>query len=501
MAGQLDRRRLLLGLGGAVAGGLWIPACSDGGEGSAPSTSVGVPDPGVSTTATPTTRRRDAHVVVVGAGLAGLAAAHRLQDAGVRVTVVEARDRVGGRVSTVRAPFGEGQYAEAGGEWVDTGHHAVRELVEAFGLRLERASTGDDLEDVVHRDGKTQTESLYEESWGDADASARDRLEELLTPLVAGVDPGDPVGSDLAAELDGRSAASLFDEVGAPPAVRFVLDAELVDDWGVDPTELSLLHWVQAEALDWEVEDADVEAWRIQDGSDTLPRALGAALGDALVLDTPVRRIDDRGDVVVVAHDGGELRADRVVLAVPPATYGAIAVEPPLPAPWPEALAALRPAAGAKTMLQYSFRFWREGGWSGGALTDLASGSFYDATESQAGAAGILTAYAVGPAGVAAAALPRAERINQALEDVDRIAERASSVLDAAATVSWTGDPWAGGTWLTFRPGQMVPYWDLLRRPVGRIHLAGEHTAVRTTTMEGAVESGWRAADEVLATL
>lgn len=504
MSRGLDRRSLVQGLSAAVV--LGLAGCHDPGPDS-PSGGTG-PRPGLTTrpghptsaptAPTTTTRRVEGQVVVVGAGLAGLAAARRLVQAGVDVTVVEARSRVGGRVHTVRASFAGAQHAEAGGEWVATGDRRIHELAGELGLHLVQPMAMDDLEDVVRRAGGNQTVSLYREAWGADDDAARAGIEELLSPLVAGVDPDNPASAPDAPSIDGRSAASLLDELAAPPAVRFVLDAELVRRFGVEPAELSLLHWVQDRALDG---GRPGVRWYIDGGADSLPRALGAALGDRLRLGVAVRGVTQTRDGVGVITDAGEIAADRVVLAVPVPAYAGIIFDPPLPEPWPRALTGLVTAPGVRTMLQYSFRFWRTEGWTGRALTDLESGSLHEATEAQVGGGGILAATALGTAGARVLARPRIERINQAVEDIDGVADNASSVLEAVETVSWNDDPWSGGAWLVYRPGQVVAWRDLLRRPVGRVHLAGEHTATRTASMEGAVHSGQRAAEEVLATL
>ncbi len=508
MSPDLDRRALMGGLGASVV--LGLAGCKDPGGGnpsaepapgapsatSDPTVPATPADPVVTTSPPTTTRRVTGRVVVVGAGLAGLAAAHRLVEAGAEVTVLEARPRVGGRVHTVRAPLTDDQYAEAGGEWVATGDRSTVGLIDELGLRLERPMAVEGLEDVVRRDGGNQTTTLYREAWGDQDDTARGRLEELLAPMVAGLDLDDPASGPQAAALDSRSAATLLDELVAPAAVRFVLDAELVRRFGVEPTELSLLHWVADRAVDSGHRET---RWYIDGGADTLPRALGAALGDRLRLGVAVRGLTQTSEEVSVVTDGEVLVADRVVLSVPLPAYAGIEFDPPLPDPWPAALAALVPAPGVRTLVQYTFRFWRSGGWTGRALTDLPSGSLHEATEAQVGGGGILAATMLGSRGAQALSLPRIERINQAVEDVDRVAANASSVLGAAETVSWSEDPWAGGAWLAFRPGQVVPWREMLRRPVGRVHLAGEHTATRTGTMEAAVQSGQRAADEVAA--
>ena len=184
------------------------------------------------------------HVIVVGAGLAGLAAAHELSSGGRTVTVLEARDRVGGRVYTLRG-FEGGQHAEGGGEYIDTVHTRMIDYVQRFGLELEDTRGGfGGLSDAIYVRGRLRRYGSL------VDAGVRremNRYWRAIAALSRGLDPDDPVAGGEG--LDERSTADLLDELGIGGLARFLLDAYVRDDYAVEADRLSLLFNAQGERL------------------------------------------------------------------------------------------------------------------------------------------------------------------------------------------------------------------------------------------------------------
>jgi len=501
---------VLRGLGSLGAGAL-VAACS-GGDGSATSTTRPTREtttdastrlPSSTTTSAPTTsttapRNPPGSVVVVGAGLAGLVAAYRLDQEGWDVTVLEARDRLGGRVATLRAPFLSAQYAEGGGEDIGPADEALLALVGELGLQRQPVGRADDLVDLVTFESRSLTAAEVLDESGDEIRAGRAALVEALDALAASVDASDLPAAPEAAAIDARSVAGLLDEVALTGVTRFLVESDLVRLLGAAPAEVSLLSLVEAHAhtpIVMEAAPGARPSSRVRGGADLVPRALAAPIEDRLVLSAPVRRIDDQGDTVVVLHDGGEVRADHVILTTPLPLLRGIAFDAGLPAGVTRAVTELRAVDATRTFLQYGRRFWQEGGWSGAARTDLVSGDLHDATENQASTRGVLAATTWGSRAVPAALQPPAERIDQAIADVDLIAAGASEVLDATFTLSWRAEQWSLGARSVAAPGQVVPTWAALREPFGRVVLAGEHISDRPGTMEGAIRSGQRAAE------
>ena len=333
-------------------------------------------------------------VVVVGAGLAGLSAADELSRQGWEVVVLEARGRVGGRVWTVRDPA-TGQYAEGGGEYLDTKHSQMRQLVDRLGLSLEPSYVeGEQSEDIVVRDGVRRSYASM------ADGEAREQMDRFygaIEELAADFDPTNPASQPDAAELDAATAADGLDELGISGNARYLLESSFRDDYGVEPDRLSQLFVVSTYAAASNQPDSGVEVFRIEGGNDQVPVSLAEGLGDAVRLRSPVTTVEHSGSGVAVSLRGGEsFEADHCVLAAPLPALRAIEFAPALPAPLAEAIARAQYAPISKTLLQYPSRFWRREGLSGYALTDLAAGSTWEATVDQPGEAGVLIAYAAG---------------------------------------------------------------------------------------------------------
>ena len=316
---------------------------------------------------------------MVGAGLAGLVAAHELDRAAFRVTVLEARSRVGGRVHTLRSPFAGGQHAEGGGEYIDTVHTTLLGYAKRFGLRLEDAQAGPDLNGVVYLRGRRRADSAV---YTDAVQAELDRLDARSTALARGIDPADPLRRG--ARFDSQSLADLMDELGISGVARVLAERDARDEYGVEPAELSLLFHLQLYAATRNLPASGIERYRIRGGNDLLPNALARGLD--VRLGTPVTRIERRSSGVRV----GGMDADWCVLAAPLPAVRAIEFAPALPGPLATAVAGLQYGAVSKTPIQYRDRFWLKEGFSGDTVTDLSIGTTWDATNSQRGASGVL---------------------------------------------------------------------------------------------------------------
>jgi monoamine oxidase len=433
-------------------------------------------------------------VVVVGAGLAGLTAAEDLTRQGWEVVVLEARSRVGGRVWTLRNPE-TGQYAEGGGEYLDSEHTEMRKLVDRFGLSLEPSSVAtEEAEDLVVRDGATHS---YGELAGPA-SDQMDRFYEAIDEAAADFDPSDPSSQEDARELDSVTAADGLDELGISGDARFLLESSFRDDYGVEPDRLSQLFVVSTYAAAYNQPDSGIEIERIEGGNDQVPAALAEELGDSVRLSSPVARIEhDDGGVVVTVRATESYEADFCVLAAPLPALRPIRFSPGLPRPLAEAIADAQYGPISKTLLQYPDRFWRDEGLSGYALTDLAAGSTWEATVDQPGRPGVMIAYAAGALGLEQLGLSDEALVRAVGRGVaEAFPGRVPSPVDAQP-VRWPLMPLSGGAYVAWAPGQLSAWYGRLREGTGRIRFAGEHTAELSGYMEGAVRSGKRAAEQI----
>jgi monoamine oxidase len=402
-------------------------------------------------------------VVVVGAGLAGLVCARELGQFGFRVTVFEARDRVGGRVLTLRDTFAGGQYAELGAELVGERHARVRALARSFGMRLDevRKPPG-----VVYRLGRRR---LYEEfATPRVQADVR-RFQARLASLQGRA-------------LDGRSAASLIRELRLADRARFLVEHDLRDTYGVEPENLSLLFLAEQARLG----RGRGRRSRIRGGADLLPLALGRGLD--IRLETSVRRIEQRPSGITVVAGGDEIDADRCVLAVPVPLLGSIEFEPGLPAVLAAAVERLAYGHGVKTVLQYERRVRNSA-----VLSDLTFQTAWDT------GVRLVTAYTTGRNGILYGTVGRRSRVLLAADELDEVFPGSRGLFELGETVSWHSDGWSRGTAVAYAPAQVGRFREALRRPVGRLLFAGEHTDDYAGTMEGAVRSGLRAARSIAA--
>lgn len=469
----ISRRSFVSGAAGALAlGACWpLAGCGGGGGGGG--------------------RGR---VVVIGAGLAGLTAAYELDRKGWQVTVLEARDRVGGRCRTFRSELVSGQVAEAGGEYIDASHKAVRSYADIFGLELDDLRSTDDegRGGAVYADGRLKP---YEEVV-DADVQAEiDRLTEQIDSYAAAIDVGDPARTG--AGLDTRSVGDLLDELDLEPQARTIAEAGLRAEYTVEPEELSLLFHVVLTAASAGLAEEDVERYRVRGGNDRLPAAFADRLRESLVLRSAVDSVQARKSRVRVVSGRNEFDADFCVIATPLPVLREMELDVQLPRQVRDAIATLQYGDVTKTALQYERRFWAQDDLNGDTLTDLPIQATWDATGSQKGDAAILMTYSAGALGRRiGAAEPRA-RIDAAVAQVDEMYSRSAREFTRGATMAWGRERWSRGSYSAWAPGQYTRFWPALRRSYGRVFFAGEHTDLYASYMEGAVRSGRRVADAI----
>ena len=481
----LSRRAFLGGLA-CTAAGLALGACTSDGR-AVPATTRSRPDPA--------TRRR---VVVVGAGLAGLVAAADLRAAGWDLEVLEARERVGGRVLTLRDQFTDGLHAEGGGESIDDNHDRIQARLAQHGLRTERRSTARDRA-IVFRRGRRQTAAAFVARRSGRVGRDYARYYEAVARLADGVDPDHPDRTVRAEYLDAHSLADLLDHLALTPEARFLVEAAETSEYNFEARDISLLFLAQQEAVVAEVPDSAAETMRVHGGNGLLPAALATALGDDLHLGRPVTAVEHRGEGVRVTAGGAPVEAAHLVLAVPPPTLSQIEFDPPLPADVAAMVAGLALGPTTKVVTQYEHSFWRDQGLSGLTVSDLAFDLTWDAADSyDAGPAGMLTAFTTGDEGAALSGLSDDARIRKVQAGVDRVYPGSQRLTSGhAATTAWAREAFTGGAYACFRPGQVIAFWPTLRAPLGPIRFAGEHTEALAGYMESAVRSGERVALDI----
>jgi len=395
-------------------------------------------------------------ICVVGAGFAGLAAADALRAAGAEVTVLEARDRVGGRVWSV--PFGDGAVIERGAEFILPGYERMTALASRFGIPLVLKGTPYGRRVPIGAESVTQ-------------ADLEDAFDRISAAATAG---GASAGEVIAGlGLDGPLEALIRTRVS-------ISNGHPVDD-------------LEASVLDEGASTfGDFDNHTLEGGNMTLADALADELGDAVHLSSPVRRIRSSDLGVAVATDRGEIEADAAVIAIPTAPLAGIDFDPPLEGATAEALRAVTYGQNSKLFLRLRSPA------PPSAIMSVA-GHFW--TYTQLGADGEPAPFVVGYTGT----LPAIEALGGS-EDPDRwvaallaLREDLDLEADGALLSSWDDDPWVGGSY-SARTVSSPLRDDDLARPIGRLFFAGEHTAGEWHgLMEGALRSGLRAAEQVIA--
>ena len=439
-------------------------------------------------------------VIVLGAGLAGLAAARALEADGAAVTVVEARDRVGGRVVTIKEGFRGGQHAEGGADLIESAQSGVRELATAVGLEPRRILTrgwGFYGPDARGRYRVHTSNTAFRES-------GRRLAREVADYEIAERRWDSPVARVLARQslarwMADQDAGKTF-EAGLRGLRGFFL---------ADPEELSLIALVdqlaasgQGASTPGPPSDA---SFRIRGGNGALPQAIARRLRSKVKLQHVVRRIaqSEAGVVVTCEHRNRrhELRAAYCVAALPASTLRDVIVEPALPDDQRRAIATLKYGRATRVLLQFGRRFWRHARSPSAFATDLPTGAVWDANEEQPGRGGILSLLAGGRASGELQSMLAAEGTDGVARRLSWLASNgAAPPAMGAAVVVWDDDPWVRGGYAVFDPSFDPPLRAWLARPAGRIVFAGEHTSLRWQGyMNGAVESGRRAAAEVRA--
>jgi monoamine oxidase len=432
-------------------------------------------------------------VLVAGAGLAGLTAAFDLVAMGAAVTVIEARDRVGGRVWTIREGFSDRQHAEAGGDMIDEAQTEIRDLAASVGLTLTRILR--DGFGYVRPDKSGQPKIVARSVQG-----GWQRLATELAPLVRRYRLSEQRwDSPIAADLARRSVSQWLDEERADDDLR-AMATGLRGFFLADPEELSLLALVDQFASDQPVPG---NLFRIDGGNDRLPAALAAKLGDRVKLGSELVALSVRGRAVHASIRHGRnvanLVSDYIVLALPATTLRRVPIVPALPPHQHQAISTLRYGRGTKTLLQFDRRFWRAPGRPRAFGSPLAYGALWEGNEEQSGRPGILTLLAGGGASDATQLTIERDGIERFASGLEWLGSNGAQ-LTASRQVVWQSDPFARGGYAFFDSGFDPSLREWLARPAGRLFFAGEHTSMRWQGyMNGAVESGRRAALEIAA--
>ena len=452
-----------------------------------------------------TAQTNAADVVVVGAGFAGLTTARELVAKGRSVIVLEARDRVGGRVLV--QPIGDGQVVDVGGQWTGPGQDRILALAGAVGVE-SFPTFGAESQHVQYRSGELVN---YSGPLPDTDPAllgefvgAMQRLDEMAreVPVEA------PWTAPHAHEWDAQTFQGWMDANLASEGAKAIMLTVIEAVYAVEPHDLSLLYMLfyargGGGLLNLTGTEGGAQQDRFDGGAQLVALRVAEELGERVRLSAPVRRISQDSSGVRVEGDGFTYQGQRAIVTVPPALAGRIEYRPAMPALRDQLTQRAPMGSVIKVNAVYDEPFWRAEGLSGRAVSDTGPVKFTYDNSPRGGAPGVLVGFIEGGDSRRYSSATEAERRQAVLGCFERYFGPWAAKPREYIERDWSAEEYSrGGYGAVFPAGTLVSCGAALREPVGRIHWAGTETATAFMGyMDGAVRSGERAAAEVLALL
>jgi monoamine oxidase len=457
-------------------------------------------------------QQRQADVIVVGAGLAGLTAARQIRKAGRSVLVLEARNRVGGRI--LNESLGNGVISEVGGEFIGSTQNHIKALADEVGVGTFK--TYDEGDNVYYAGGMRST-------YSDKSVTGTAPLDPLILPELAlltteldqmstQVPVDNPWSAANAAQWDSQTLQDFVNTHVVSPRLKKLISVFTQAALGAEPSEFSLLFtlFYIAAAGDennagtierlFDTPDGAQES-RFIGGSQLVAQKVANQLGAAVLRSQPVRRVTQGSDGVTVETDGLVARGKRVIVAVPPVLAGRIDYQPGLPPDREELHARFTPGTLIKCEAVYDRPFWRDAGLTGQTVSDTGPVHVTFDNSPPSGSPGILFGFVGGDDARAFRTKSAAQRRAAVLKNFATYYGQPALSPNRYFEMDWTTEAWTRGCPVAFTaPHVLTTLGPVLRTPVGRIHWAGTETSTFWNGyMDGAVRSGERAAAEVLA--
>lgn len=442
----------------------------------------------------PDQQTRDADLVVVGAGLAGLSAARAAAGAGASVVVVEARDRVGGR--TLNEDIGGGEVVEVGGQWIGPTQDRLAALARDLGV--ERFPTYGEGENVIEFGGRLRRYRGTIPRINPLVLIDVERAQRRLNRLARRVPLDAPWEAPGAAALDGQTAATWMRRNLATKAGRMLLELGIEAVWAAQPEDMSLLHILfyihSAGSLQMLFDtEGGAQQDRFVGGSQRIAILMAQELGrENVLLEAPVRKIERADHGVTVHADGATVRARRAIVAVAPTLAGRIAYDPPLPGFRDQLTQRMPLGTVAKCMAIYDEPFWRAEGLSGQGTSDAGPVRLTYDNSPPRGSPGVILGFLEGRQARELGRLGADERRRAVVDCFARLFGPRAARPDAYVERLWADEEWSRGCYGGHMPtGAWTNYGPALREPIGPLHWAGaEYSTVWNGYMDGAVRSG-----------
>ncbi|MBB3601402.1 monoamine oxidase [Mycolicibacterium sp. BK556] len=445
----------------------------------------------------------DADVVIVGAGLSGMIAARKVLEAGLTPVVLEADERVGGRILTEEvAP---GLPVELGAQWIGDTHERMFALAAELGVEtFPQFEDGETSYDLVGS-GVLRESEFHARFAGEL--AELERVLRRLDELAVEVPVEAPWLAPRAAEWDSITAGAWYDAQGLTPVARTLLEICTVGILAVPTAEVSFLHLlftIQTCGVTSELfaeSEGGAQTTRFVGGTSEIPRRLAALITDHIVLKVPVQLIEHTADSVTVSCRGGLVaRGRRVIVAISPTLAGRIMYDPPLSGMRDQLTQRLPNGSSMKAFFVYDEPFWRADGLNGQLISDVGPARMSNDTCLPGDDHGVILMFLEGEQARTFGRLPEDERRSALTAELVRHYGSKAAKPEFYVDGEWADRQWTRGCYnANLGPHVWTAYGPALSAPIGVIHWASTDTATYWSAyMEGAVDAGERAAQAVI---
>lgn len=422
--------------------------------------------------------RRKKTCVIIGAGLAGLSAAYKLKNAGWNVIILEARERVGGRVFSYSFAQNPQLVCELGAEWVGESHERIKSLCQDLGIPLQKHQ----FEDYLLQNGRVSRPN----QWG---------FSENAKKVFAGtIKRYDKLTALQKTNLDKLDWWTYLEKIGFSEDDLRLRDLMDSTDFGESIRHVSAFAALAEYAESSPKNEMD---YKMTGGNSRLVRAFAERIGaENIRLNANVTEINQSKGIVTVKTDRESFRADACICTAPTNALLKIKFNPALPSAQIRAAESLIYARICKNSVLYDKRFWKDENFS--MVSDTASHYYFHSTQNQAGEQGILTAYAIGEKADILSSQSDERRMKIITRDLTDFDENAPNLARGIVSYAWQRDKITDGAYALYRPGQWFGVRPVLQRPHLKVLFAGEHLADWQGFMEGAIETGEAAAASLI---
>lgn len=424
-------------------------------------------------------QRRKKSCVIIGAGFSGLAAAYTLKNANWNVTVLEARDRIGGRVFSQTMPQNGNLVFELGAEWIGESHKRIKALCADFKIPLQKHQ----FDDYLLRDGKVSRPG----AWGFSE-KAQAAFEKAKANYAK-------LSAVQQRNLDKLDWWTYLEKIGFTQDDLLLRDLMDSTDFGESIRHVSAFGALAEYAESSPKNEMD---YKMTGGNSRLADEFAKRIGDENIkTNTLVTEIiQTKNGIVTVKTATGSYKTDAVICTAPTNSLLKIKFNPALPAAQTEAAEKLIYARICKNSVLYEKRFWKDEDFS--MVSDVTSHFYFHSTQNQAGKEGILTSYAIGEKADVLASQSDERRMKIITNDLRDFDEDAPKLAKGISSYAWQRDKYTDGAYALYRPGQWFGVRPILQRPHGKVLFAGEHLADWQGFMEGAIETGEAAAQSLI---